>query len=101
MKTYDKVKTILENYPETRNSDKRLIWKFWEIEGATNGNVIFFASFLKATSHESIRRARQLIQAKYPELQPTSELVRKQRRIKEATKSTFVYREDNGQGVFI
>jgi hypothetical protein len=106
MKTYDRLKTILENYPDTRNSDKRLIWKFWEEEGLIDygdayGDFIKECDFLKATSPESIRRARQKIQQLYPELGPTSELVRKRRGIKSATKGTFIYREDNGQGIFI
>ena len=101
MKNYDKVKTILENYPDTRNSDKKLIWEFWVQEMVVFSGFLSFENFIKATSPESIRRARQKIQQLYPELGPTSELVRKRRGIKSATKGTFIYREDNGQGIFI
>ncbi len=101
MKTYDRIKIILENRPETRNSDKRLIWYFWMEEGLATSFQMFYADFAKATSPESIRRARQKIQQLHPELGPTSELIKKRRGVKSATKGTFVYREDNGQGVFI
>lgn len=102
MKTYDRVKTILERIPQTRNSDKHLIWKFWESEEQIpwEGDSISYSDFMKATSSESICRARRMIQAKFPDLQPTSEKVRKQRGIKEATKGTYIFREDTGQGVF-
>jgi len=105
-KTYDKIKNILENYPDTRNSDKKLIWKFWEIEGSLDfgdayGEFIKECEFLKATSPESIRRARQKIQQLHPELGPTSDQVRKRRGIKAGTKGTFIFREETGQGVFI
>lgn len=105
MKTYDKTKFLLQTIPQSRDSDKVLIWEFWRHEGWIFNNYSDFAieekSFMKATSTESICRARRMIQSKFPELQPTSEKVRRQRGIKEATKGTFIFREDTGQGKFI
>src|ERR1035437_9898163 len=56
-----KVKEILKEYPETRDSDKLLILKVWESEG------LFLSddqreTFLKLTSSETIRRTRQKLQ---------------------------------------
>jgi len=114
MKLYDKVKTILENYPETRNSDKKLIWRIWKELGLIYGvtythddgivygrESIQYDNFMKAPSTESVRRCRQKIQSLHPELEPTSEVIRKRRRIKANTKGTFIFREDTNQGVFI
>jgi len=93
-KTYDRVKTILEKHIETRNSDKMLIWAYWVTEGLA-GDYITAHDFLKVTSPESIRRARQKIQELHSELGPTSELVKKRRGIKSATKGTFIFREQS------
>lgn len=104
MKTYDRVLQILNNDEKARNSDKHLIWKFWVEEGfAFNGGYnsrednyqdgyINQSGFMSATSPESIRRCRQKIQETHPELRPTSE-VAISRRKKQASKGTFIYRE--------
>jgi hypothetical protein len=104
MKTYDRVLQILNNNEKARNSDKHLIWEFWVEEGlASNEHEVIGegiyeegyidqVSFIRATSPESIRRCRQKIQETHPELRPTSE-VAIQRRKKQASKGTFIYRE--------
>lgn len=48
---------------------------------------------MNAPSCESIRRCRQKIQEHYPELGPNKE-VKKLRKNKQESKSTFVYREE-------
>lgn len=66
--TRDKVETILRDYPDTRNSDKLLLKKFWEIFDArlfiTNeaGAWLHVDQISNLTSAESIRRHRQMIQ---------------------------------------
>lgn len=101
MRTYDLIKKLLSDFPETRNSDKILIWKVWEVTGHAYGDHISKGGFFNAISTESIRRARQKVQELHRELRPTSSEVVRKRRMKEETKGTFVYREDNGQGKFI
>jgi hypothetical protein len=51
-----------------------------------------YDDFMTATLPEDIRRARQMVTKDFPELQPTDERVRKQRRIKELQKGTYIFR---------
>lgn len=83
-----------------RNSDQELIWLFWDEENAITNCSISYWAFMKCTSSESICRARRSIQKEFKELGPTIERVKKMRKIKEATRGTFIYREDTGQGTF-
>jgi len=100
MKLYDVVKTLLENVPELRNSDKKLLWSVYIKKGlvqvsATNNPMlskITLMDYLNAPSAESVTRARRKVQENHPELQATSSVVN-QRRKKQATKGTFIYRE--------
>ena len=96
MKIYDLVKQLLTDYPELRDSDKKLIWEVWdqlELVDEFGFQHITYDNFMKAPSTESIRRARQLIQARHPELQATKR-VRSYRHQKEESKGTFAYREE-------
>ncbi len=97
-KIYDAVKKSLENIPSTRNSDKLLYWKILEkaglIYGYLDGGTINFKKFLKAPSYESVSRARRKIQEIHPLLRATLPSVRKARKQKQATKGTFMYREN-------
>lgn len=95
--TYTRVKILLEQSVDCRNSDKSLIWAFWRAEGAVEyagtmfeGYRLTEESFLKATSPESITRARRKVQERYPNLRAT-EAVEAKRREKEQTKGTFIY----------
>ena len=92
-KVYDVVKRLLEKRPELRDSDKRLIWAVWSLQGLTDGGLTF-RGFMAAISPETIRRVRALIQAdpKYVGLQ-SSTVVAGEKRKKERTKGTFAYRE--------
>lgn len=59
-------KILLEN-PETRDSDKKLIWEVWKKYDLIHyfeidGYVINECSFMKAPSPESCRRVRQQLQ---------------------------------------
>lgn len=61
----ESVKMILKKYPKTRNSDKLLQAYYWdEVDQIFMVGTMFMEDFIsRATSAESIRRARQLIQA--------------------------------------
>lgn len=88
MKIYDLIKKLLTEYPELRNSDKRLIWKVWETQGLANTYITKQDFLDKAELPESIRRARQLVVAQHPELKGSTVNSKK-----EATKGTFAFRE--------
>jgi hypothetical protein len=98
MKVYDIVKNCLEVYPRTRNSDKVLIFRVWEIQGifrshGSSSFRVYRDDFItRAISSESITRARRKIQERHEELR-ADEPVEKARRKKQATKGTFIYRE--------
>lgn len=75
------VENILHEFPETRNCDKQLIVKYWQLVDMISMNDIneFLQGFIdRSTSTESIRRARQLIQEEGYYL-PTDETVAKRR----------------------
>lgn len=63
----EKVAFILNNYPEARNSDNTLAWRFWKVfepEYAGSG-VIDEEKMQKLTKFTSITRARAKIQNEY------------------------------------
>lgn len=101
MKLYDRVKAILESYPDTRSSDKKLIWAVWWQKGLIQTEAgmtidfsrILFMDFLNAPTPESITRARRKVQESHPELQ-SKKRIYEARKAKEETKGTFVYREE-------
>lgn len=79
----DNVAKILKDYPETRNSDKLLILKYWElVDKLPMDNIDKFreAFVKKSTNTESIRRARQLIQEEGKFLPTDKHVIEKRRR---------------------
>lgn len=77
------VKTILQTYPDTRNSDNLLYYHVLKVVGDKNKVDIETMSIptflLKMKDYglppfESVRRARQKIQASYPELSAKSDV---------------------------
>ena len=89
------VEEILKNYPETRNSDKLLILKYWElVDKLPMYSMSRFkeAFLLNSTNTESIRRARQLIQEE-GRYMPTKDSVVTQRRKKEVKMKTSIIEE--------
>lgn len=91
MKTYDLIKKILEENPQMRSDDELLKWTIWEMEGSVKNGCMYYSDFKNATNTETIRRARQLVQANHPELEP-NEVVKNLRRKKQSEKGTFPYR---------
>ncbi len=72
---YKTVKTILEQFPASRDSDRKLISNFWlrEMEGTNVTQDPAFDFILgfangKFSLPESITRARRLVQQFHPEL---------------------------------
>lgn len=69
---HDRVCTILKMFPETRGSDKRLIWKYWEVEGLVFEDAITRRKFLNSTESDQILLEKTLIQQNHPELSVVS-----------------------------
>lgn len=93
MKIYDLIKITLEDYPETRNSDKKLQWKILDKLGyIQDGYSLMYEDFMRAPNFETIRRCRQKIQELNPELQATRR-VRAERKHIENQKGTFIFRK--------
>ena len=109
---YNKVKKILEFHPETRDSDKKLLWLFWtqtgkasvggyetRVEHDGSENKVYAdgymnqSDFMTAVIPETITRCRRKLQREFINLQPRSEKVRKERRFKALQKGTHIYRE--------
>lgn len=94
MKVYDKVKKILIEHPACRNSDKKLIFNYWVMEGILiNQGELYYTNpyaFINGTSAESITRARSKVQELHPELQAT-DTVKTARKDKEKKKGTFIF----------
>lgn len=97
MKIYDLVKMLLERYPELRGNDKLLIWNVWGHKGylinTDTGTGINKDFFMIATSTESIRRCRQKIQEKHPELR-ADKFIQDRRKEIENQRGTHIYREE-------
>lgn len=83
---------LLAEKPRNRDSDKRLMWRVWQLEGKAIGHSITWESFREARSTESIRRCRQKIQELNPKLQ-SDKKVQDAKQEKQETKGTFIYRE--------
>lgn len=63
----DTIYNILLNIPETRDSDKKLIWEVWkQLNLIDNVNLFYdsitYGNFISAPSNESVRRCRQALQ---------------------------------------
>ena len=94
MKLYDLIERILIEKPRTRSSDKHLIWTVMTYKaGKTGTGVILIQDFLNCPAFESITRVRRKVVENHPELKAPS-VVEKARRLKEKTKSMFVYHEE-------
>ncbi|HCX04422.1 MAG TPA: hypothetical protein DHM42_08030, partial [Clostridiales bacterium] len=94
MKIYDLVYQCLKEHEQARNSDKFLYFFLLSKLGLVKNRTLTWENFKKAPSFETVRRSRQDIQSKHPELAPTSDRIREIRGHKENTKGTFIYREE-------
>lgn len=96
MKVYDKVKYFLEAFPQTRDSDKLLIYLYWNNQQlrvfGKQGDLTKEFLLGSATSSETIRRCRQKIQEENPELR-SSRQIQKIKDRKQGTKGAFIYDE--------
>lgn len=93
-KLYDKIKQLLEDYPELRNSDKKLIWKFWEDTGCIDrySKTINYDLFMLTNSPMAISRTARLVRQKNKHLR-ADKRTQAFKDKKEATKGYFVFHE--------
>jgi hypothetical protein len=83
------IRYILAHYPEARNNDKLLMLLYWELADKINIPKEFRQAFLyKATPPETIRRARQKIQAEGSYL-PRQEVLEARRRKQQAMRQAL------------
>lgn len=88
-KVRENVLTLLEEVPETRNSDRLLMLKYWE-----RFDEIPFENFAeefvqRATQPESIRRARQSIQSVGLYVPTDVEVLKNRRMLAEETRQYY------------
>lgn len=101
-KLYNLVLKLLQEDSALRDSDKKLIWKVWESEGKLYQGVMTYGNLLSpsTTTPESVTRCRRQIQRLNPSLRASAG-VQRFRKIKQATKGTYVFREETQSYVFI
>lgn len=96
-KTYLLAKQILAKYPETRGSDQELQWKIWEYQGVVKNGYMSKADYIyKAKHFETIRRTRQKIQERHPELRATLDTLDYRREI-ERSKGTWIFTDNTAR----
>lgn len=93
MKTYILIKKLLTQYPELRSDDKALQWKMFEIQGKLVNGFLSYQGFKQAKSTETVRRTRQKLQEKHPELQANSQ-IQEIRKTIQNTKGTWIFRDN-------
>jgi hypothetical protein len=100
-KIYDLIKELLTDYPELRDSDKKLRWNIWSRSGFIRGTRVLAGSpfsfiteedYMKAPNDETIRRCRQKIQELHPELR-SSKFVQDKKELIERQRGTHIFRE--------
>ena len=94
IKLYDTVKTILEDRPRARDSDKELIWTFWSYTGRLTFTGLSWENFEKAATPESITRARRKVQENHPHLRATKVVEEERARIADKYKGMQPYNQD-------
>lgn len=94
---YNMVVKLLVDDPALRDSDKKLLWAVWTVQGfiktTVNGSLLMFGDFLdeRLVTPEAITRARRKVQERYPELRASAK-VERARRKKAEEKGTHVFR---------
>lgn len=103
----DIIKQILIVYPETRDNDNLLLFKVWEIEYRKLYSIFTSVKNLrdmlvsnKLSHFETIRRNRQYLQAKYPELRGSRYIDRKTIQVKETEEELgYIRTPDDAPGM--
>lgn len=91
MKLYDKVKQMLQENPELRDSDDLLLLHYWREMGViVNGRFIEDAFIRLKAKPESITRARRKVQEDHPSLNAIVE-VEEERKVREGHFEMFTF----------
>jgi hypothetical protein len=85
----DKVKQILEDYPQCRGDDLQLVWRYYTQYTGIRMKFSMFRELLLAPAPETLSRRRRELQHEYPELQPTKRTRHKRERNAEAHRNYF------------
>ena len=92
-KITETVVAILEDDPESRNDDRRLTFKvLQQLQGDSSSNifVLKLRELYKLPAFTTIARVRAVMQNELSKFLPTSEEVRRKRRIAEETWETYL-----------
>lgn len=73
-KISSKVLYVMNEHPETRNSDRKLIAEIYKMYGVSNRPFDEVLAMKDLPKFESIRRARQKIQEEFPMLRAVPEV---------------------------
>ena len=90
---YTTIHQLLIDNPELRGSDKKLMWRIWELGGhVISPHYLIFQAFIRddCTTPETIARCRRKIQERFPELQAGNN-ARKQRELKANMKGNHIF----------
>lgn len=97
MKLKEQVKFVLQEYPETRNSDITLMLKIWEIyypqyikKGASGELGVWLKDLYELPREDNIKRVRAIFQNTQGLFLPSDPAVRMQRKINEEQWLEFV-----------
>lgn len=88
-KVKENVLTLLEEIPDTRNSDRLLMIKYWERFDEISFDNFSEEFIQKATQPESIRRSRQSIQAAGLFIPTDIEVLKSRRMLAEETRQYY------------
>jgi hypothetical protein len=73
----DKVKDILERYPQTKGDDLQLTWRYYMEYTEVRLSFQTFKALLLCPAPETLSRRRRELQHEYPALMPTERVRRK------------------------
>lgn len=84
----EKVHQLLDEHPETRNSDRTLLLKYWQhVDNIDLGNIE--QEFANSTGAESITRARRAIQSAGLFLPTDDEVLKRRRMLADETRQHY------------
>lgn len=84
----EKVSQLLDDYPETRDSDRTLLLKYWEhVDNINLDNIR--EEFVNSTGAESITRARRSVQSAGLFLPTNDEVLKRRRMLADETRQHY------------
>ncbi len=87
---YERVLSLLQDHPQTRNSDKKLFWRYCVTYHGMDSDHMTLQFWTNGPSYESITRARRKVQEIHPELTGVDS-VQANRKALEQMKGNFIF----------